>query len=131
VEVKWIEDFIALAQHQSFSRAAEVRNVTQSGLSRRIQALEQWIGAELIDRSSYPPTLTPAGRLFREAAEDMLGKLFDTRAIIRIAFTVALLHSPQNELTGIVAVIRDETSRFQEERALRKRLAELEASAGA
>ena len=83
MEVKWIEDFIALAQHQSFSRAAEVRNVTQSGLSRRIQALEQWIGAELIDRSTYPPTLTPAGALFREAAEDMLGKLFDTRAIIR------------------------------------------------
>jgi hypothetical protein len=48
-----------------------------------------------------------------------------------IAFTVALLHSPQNEFTGIVAVIRDETTRFQEDRLLRKRLAELEASAGA
>jgi signal transduction histidine kinase len=50
---------------------------------------------------------------------------------LSIAFTVALLHSPERELTGIVAVIRDETSRFQEDRALRKRLAELEASAGA
>ncbi|WP_025602535.1 PAS domain-containing protein [Burkholderia sp. WSM2230] len=46
-----------------------------------------------------------------------------------IAFTVALLHSPQNELSGIVAVIRDETSRFQEERNLRKRLAELQTGA--
>src|SRR5580700_11490243 len=46
---------------------------------------------------------------------------------LSIAFTVALLHSPQNALTGIVAVIRDETSRFQEDRLLRKRLAELEA----
>ena len=46
-----------------------------------------------------------------------------------IAFTVALLHSPQGDLTGIVAVIRDETSRFHEDRMLRKRLAELEASA--
>jgi Bacterial regulatory helix-turn-helix protein, lysR family len=53
VEIKWIEDFIALAQHQSFSRAAELRNVTQSGLSRRIQALEQSIGAELINRSTF------------------------------------------------------------------------------
>jgi PAS domain S-box-containing protein len=52
----------------------------------------------------------------------------DGRAL-SISFTVALLHSPQNELTGIVAVIRDETSRFQEDRMLRKRLAELEASA--
>ncbi|MFP3569050.1 PAS domain-containing protein [Paraburkholderia sp. SIMBA_030] len=50
---------------------------------------------------------------------------------LSIAFTVALLHSPEHELTGIVAVIRDETSRFQEERNLRKRLAELEAQAGA
>lgn len=83
MEIKWIEDFIALAQYQSFSRAAEIRNVTQSGLSRRIQALERWVGAELIDRSAYPPTLTSAGKLFREAADDMLGKLFDTRAIIR------------------------------------------------
>jgi PAS domain S-box-containing protein len=48
-----------------------------------------------------------------------------------IAFTVALLHSPQGELTGIVAIIRDETARFQEERALRKRIAELEAKVDA
>jgi PAS domain S-box-containing protein len=50
---------------------------------------------------------------------------------LSIAFTVALLLSPQQAVTGIVAVIRDETSRFNEERALRKRLAELEGQAGA
>ncbi|PCE22216.1 histidine kinase [Paraburkholderia acidicola] len=44
-----------------------------------------------------------------------------------IAFTVALLRSPHGDVTGIVAVIRDETSRFNEDRALRKRVAELEA----
>lgn len=44
-----------------------------------------------------------------------------------IAFTVALLHSADNAVSGIVAVIRDETVRFQEERELRKRIAELEA----
>lgn len=54
----------------------------------------------------------------------------DGRAL-SIAFTVALLHSPQHELSGIVAVIRDESARFQEDRLLRKRLAELEAAAGA
>jgi len=52
---------------------------------------------------------------------------------LSIAFTVALLHSagPEKSVTGIVAVIRDETSRFTEERNLRKRLAELEAKSGA
>jgi PAS domain S-box-containing protein len=59
---------------------------------------------------------------------------------LSIAFTVALLHSAgpepgenssvNNTVSGIVAVIRDETSRFTEERNLRKRLAELEAKSG-
>lgn len=46
---------------------------------------------------------------------------------LSIAFTVALLYSVENKVTGIVAVVRDETTRFNEERSLRKRLAELEA----
>ena len=46
---------------------------------------------------------------------------------LSIAFTVALLTAPDGRVTGIGAVIRDETARFQEERALRKRVAELEA----
>ena len=49
----------------------------------------------------------------------------DGRAL-SIAFTVGLLYGPQREVTGIVAVIRDETSRYAEERNLRKRIAELE-----
>ena len=44
-----------------------------------------------------------------------------------IAFTVALLRGPDGQISGIVATIRDETVRFQEERALRKRIADLEA----
>ncbi|TWG87059.1 PAS domain S-box-containing protein [Cupriavidus gilardii J11] len=47
-----------------------------------------------------------------------------------IAFTVALLKNERGDVTGIVAVIRDETERFQQERALRKRLAELERQLG-
>jgi PAS domain S-box-containing protein len=49
----------------------------------------------------------------------------DGRAL-SIAFTVGLLHGPQRETTGIVAVIRDETARFAEERSLRRRLIELQ-----
>jgi PAS domain S-box-containing protein len=49
---------------------------------------------------------------------------------LSIAFTVALLHARDKTVTGIVAVIRDETARFTEDRNLRKRLAELEAKAG-
>jgi PAS domain S-box-containing protein len=49
---------------------------------------------------------------------------------LSIAFTVALLLSTDKKPTGIAAIIRDETSRFAEERNLRKRLTELEARAG-
>lgn len=44
-----------------------------------------------------------------------------------IAFTVAMLHSPEGKPIAVAAVIRDETVRFTEERRLRSRLAELEA----
>ncbi|MEO5697561.1 MAG: PAS domain-containing protein [Burkholderiaceae bacterium] len=48
-----------------------------------------------------------------------------------IAFTVALLFTPEKKVETIVSVIRDETSRFNEDRALRKRVAELEAKVAA
>ena len=49
---------------------------------------------------------------------------------LSIAFTVALLHAADGKVSAIVAVVRDESSRFAEERGLRKRLMELESQAG-
>jgi len=45
---------------------------------------------------------------------------------LSIAFTVSMLFSPQREVSGIVAIVRDETARFAEERKLRARLLEAE-----
>jgi len=50
---------------------------------------------------------------------------------LSIAFTVAMLYTPEGKVDAIVAIIRDESSRFKEERALRTRLAELEAQLAA
>ena len=47
---------------------------------------------------------------------------------LSIAFTVALLTAPDGSVTGIVAIIRDESSRWAEERKLRRRLSELESA---
>jgi len=44
-----------------------------------------------------------------------------------IAFTVAMLFTPDRKVSSIIAVIRDETVRFNDERTLRKRIVELEA----
>ncbi|SFK94051.1 PAS domain-containing protein [Methylorubrum salsuginis] len=49
---------------------------------------------------------------------------------LSIAFTVSLLHGADGEVSGIAAVIRDETERFEEERRLRRRMAELEDALG-
>ena len=48
-----------------------------------------------------------------------------------IAFTIAMLRDEHHQVSGVVAVIRDETTRFLEEKELKKRLAELESKPGA
>jgi DNA-binding transcriptional LysR family regulator len=83
METKWLEDFISLAETRSFSRSAALRHVTQPAFSRRIQSLEAWLGADLIDRTSYPTRLTPAGEVFYEQALEMLGQVNNARALLR------------------------------------------------
>lgn len=75
MEAAWLEDFIALAETLNFSRAAERRNVTQPAFSRRIRALEGWVGAGLVDRASHRLSLTPAGEAFLPAAHEVLHRL--------------------------------------------------------
>lgn len=82
---KWLEDFIALARERSFSRAAEVRHVTQPQFSRRIRALELWAGTDLIDRTGVPLRLTAAGEELLPVAQRSVGSLNDTRLRIRHA----------------------------------------------
>lgn len=83
MEFNWIEDFLSVAETGSFTRSAQARHLTQPALSRRIRALEHWLGAHLIDRSSYPTRLTPAGELFREHAITLLEQLNAARSLMR------------------------------------------------
>jgi len=57
--------------------------------------------------------------------------LHQSGSMLSIAFTVGMLFDENQKVNGIVAVIRDETERFAEERALKKRISELEESQGA
>lgn len=79
MEIKWLEDFIALASTLSFSRAAMERHVTQSAFSRRIKQLETWLGVPLVDRATFPASLTPAGREFLPVAQEVVATLYRTR----------------------------------------------------
>lgn len=69
MEIKWLKDFLVLCSEGNFRIAARQRNVSQPAFSRRIQALEAWIGAPLIDRSCQPSQLTEVGRLFLPVAQ--------------------------------------------------------------
>jgi len=46
---------------------------------------------------------------------------------LSIAFTVAMLYDEQHKVSAVIAVIRDDTQRFNDDRAMRKKIAELEA----
>jgi len=89
METKWLEDFVSLAETRSFSRSAQMRHVTQPAFSRRIQSLEAWAGSDLVDRSSYPTRLTPAGETLYAQSLEVLQALQTTRAMLRGHATAA------------------------------------------
>lgn len=75
MNLSWLEDFLALAASGNFSRAAEQRHMTQPAFSRRIRALEEWLGVVLIDRSTHPATVTETGAWFRTVAQEILARV--------------------------------------------------------
>jgi DNA-binding transcriptional LysR family regulator len=79
MELIWLEDYLALSETLNFSRAAEARHVTQPAFSRRIRALESWIGAALFSRTTHDVALTPAGEHFHNQAEVLTRALHQLR----------------------------------------------------
>jgi len=75
MNLSWLEDFLALASSGNFSRAAEERHMTQPAFSRRIRALEEWLGVVLFDRTSHPATLTDTGEWLLSVAQDILARV--------------------------------------------------------
>ncbi|WP_051303588.1 LysR family transcriptional regulator [Psychromonas aquimarina] len=71
-DIKWLQDFLMLAELRNFSRAAEARHITQPAFGRPIRALENSVGQILINRSKNPVCLTPTGRQFRTVARNIL-----------------------------------------------------------
>jgi LysR family transcriptional regulator, hypochlorite-specific transcription factor HypT len=80
MDTKWFEDFLAVVEEGGFTRAAERRAVSQPAFSRRIKALEDWVGASLFDRATHSVSLTAAGERLLPAAEEILRRLKISRA---------------------------------------------------
>lgn len=75
MHISWLEDFLVLSSVGNFSRAAEDRHMTQPAFGRRVRALEDWLGAELFDRSTQPVKLTEVGQWFHGVAPDLLAEV--------------------------------------------------------
>jgi|SRR5581483_9364191 LysR family transcriptional regulator, low CO2-responsive transcriptional regulator len=67
-----LETFLAVARLSSFSRAAEKRFRTQPAISSQIRALEEEVGARLLDRTGGKVSVTAAGKVFQKYAEEAL-----------------------------------------------------------
>jgi DNA-binding transcriptional LysR family regulator len=79
MQLKWLEDLLALAEEGSLARAAQRRHVTHPAFGRRIRALEAWAGAPLIDRDAPSLRFTAHGEVVLEAARETIGALATAR----------------------------------------------------
>jgi LysR family transcriptional repressor of citA len=72
MDIENLRTFCVVADHKSFIKAAEILNVTQSGISRRIQSLENELGVPLFVRTPQSVALTKKGQSFLPYAERMV-----------------------------------------------------------
>ncbi|MCG2605263.1 MAG: LysR family transcriptional regulator, partial [Achromobacter sp.] len=121
MDIKWLEDFVALSKARNLFQAAEARNVTHPAFGRRIKALEDWAGVPLVERGHQVSTLNAAGRSMLAAAIDVLDILRETRQglqkpelertrRIAIASGKTLAHSV---LPGLMAKVQQGMQPFQ------------------
>jgi DNA-binding transcriptional LysR family regulator len=75
MELRQLRYFLAVARSLNFTRAAAELHIAQPPLSRQIAQLEDELGVLLVDREARPLRLTPAGELFRDHAQDVLGHI--------------------------------------------------------
>lgn len=74
MELRHLRYFCAVAEHRSFTSAARLLNVSQSGVSGQVRALEEEMGVRLLRRNPREVSLTPEGVIFYEEAREILGR---------------------------------------------------------
>lgn len=83
MDLAWFKDLGQLSKTGNFSQAAQIRNISQPAFSRRIKALETWVGTKLVDRTRHPVKLTAAGEQMLEASKQAFERIeFEKKQII-------------------------------------------------
>jgi DNA-binding transcriptional LysR family regulator len=83
MDLGWLEDYLVLRELGSFTAAAERRNLSQPAFSRRIQALEAWLGVTLVDRTCRPHRFTPVALENDVDLHRFLNHIHDLRSQLR------------------------------------------------
>ncbi len=81
--------FHLVAEHRSFTKAAEVAGLTQSAVTRQIQGIEAALGVDLFERTTRSVQLTPAGRALGRESVRLLGDIDQTLRTLRQEFAGA------------------------------------------
>ena len=79
MDINNLRAFVKVAEHGSFSLAAETLHLTQPAVSKRVAALESSLNTQLFDRIGHQVTLTEGGRQLLPQAQEMLNKAIDIR----------------------------------------------------
>lgn len=104
-----LETFAAVADENSFSRAADELGIAQPLLSRRIRTLEDSLGGELFDRSRRQIEITAFGAMLLPHAQDLVRRAEQLRAVAQsaLASTVRVLGVPPDcDPAALARVIR-------------------------
>jgi LysR family hydrogen peroxide-inducible transcriptional activator len=76
---------VAVADHQHFGRAAAACFVSQPTLSTQVKKLEEYLGVQLVERTSKRVIVTPVGRMVSERARQVLNEVDDIVDVARAA----------------------------------------------
>ena len=112
MHINQLKYFVAVAEHQSFTKAATQYYISQTAITQQIHALETAMGIELIDRSTRPISLTPAGQTF----------LTEARAILKHMDTA--VWRTREASTGLMGSLRVGFTKGYEQSDLPRRLRE-------
>ncbi len=106
MNTKQLKYVLTLVREGTFSRAAEVLNITQPSLSQYIKKIEKEIGLELFDRANGDIRLTDAGRVYVEAGR----KILDLEHQMENSFTDLAAAIFERYSWGICCVMRSSNS---------------------
>ena len=88
MDLRVLHYFLTVAREQSFTKASKQLHITQPTLSRQLAALEEELGAKLLDRGGHKITLTEEGLLLKRRALEIIEEFKGNEEVIEGTITI-------------------------------------------